>query len=185
MRAIGYEIGLHLKDHKGYYLITAFLLVMGLSCGFATAVQLPMEASLRWGPTLGGTLASSSGGALWRALWREIRFFALIALCGIGIAGIPAAAILVAVRGFIVGFVTGFLSAHYGTGGFLLYLVAVVPQNLLILPAVLAAASSAIRAPIKKQWGRGYWMIWGIAFAGAMLGAVLEAALSGLLPKIV
>jgi stage II sporulation protein M len=185
MRAIGYQLTLHLRDHKIQYLVTFFLLLVGLSCGSATASRLPLETSAGWGSALGGTLVAGQGGAFGRALWREVRFFGLVALCGIGLAGIPASALLVAIRGFIVGFTGGFLLVNYGSGGFFVLLIAVAPQNLLILPAVLAAATSAVRAPLTKAWGKRYWMTWLIAFGMAIAGAGVEALLSGLLPKMV
>ena len=185
MRAIGYELFLHLRDHRAYYLIIVFLLAVGLSCGASTAALISTDASVGWSTVLGGTVVSGQGGVFGRALWREVRFFALLALCGLGFAGIPAAALLVAVRGFIVGFVSGFLVSNLGADGLLVTLATVVPQNLLILPGTLATAACAIRAPVRKQWGRRYWLTVGVSFGGALMGAAIEAFLSVWLPNVV
>ncbi len=182
MRAILYAIVLHGKQYRNYYLAVVFLLTLGLACGWRTASRLGMETSLQWSGALGSTLSSGQGGVFLRAAFRELRIICLMALCGLGLLGIPAAALLVTLRGFVVGFTLGYLMGNFGSGGLLISLIAVIPQNLILIPAVLYTAVQAMYAPLTKKWGRPYWMSMLAAFVAVIIGVAIEALLSGLLP---
>lgn len=185
LRSVLYAVVLHLREYKILYLVLAFLLIVGIACGARTAAGLDIGRSLQWGDALGGTLSSEQGGAFLRAAFRELRFFLLLAVCGIGLVGVPAAGFLVALRGFLLGFTFGFLIGHYGAGGLWIALLAVLPQNLLILSALLFSAAVAMRAAMTRTWGKPYWVRMGLAMGVALLGASAEALLSLLLPAVV
>lgn len=76
--------------------------------------------------------------------YNNLLFIALIFLAGITVIGIPVMLALVAARGFALGFAMWFVIGEMGGSGVLLVLAAIVPQNLLLVPAVLFAAVLAV-----------------------------------------
>lgn len=61
----------------------------------------------------------------------------IIWILGITVIGIPIILLLIAIRGFIIGFTVGIFVKQMGLKGVLFSLVSVLPQNILIVPATI------------------------------------------------
>jgi len=86
------------------------------------------------------------GGAavLRQALANHWKTAGFIWLLGFTVIGLPAVALIIFTRGFVIGFTVGFLAEQLGYKGILLAFFSVLPQNLLAVPAILAVGASAL-----------------------------------------
>ena len=66
-----------------------------------------------------------------------------IYLCGLTVIGMPVIAGLLFIRGFALGFTAGFIIAQRGCPGILLAAVALLPQNLILVPVLVVASALA------------------------------------------
>lgn len=71
-------------------------------------------------------------------------FITLIYLLGLTVIGTPAILGLLFARGFSLGFTVGFLTKEKAGEGIIIALTSVVPQNILLIPAVYMASVAAL-----------------------------------------
>lgn len=74
----------------------------------------------------------------------------VIWLTGILIIGIPIIPIMVLLRGFALGFTVGFLVNEFGVKGFLFSFLAILPQNIFIIPGIICIGSTGLIFSIKQ-----------------------------------
>ncbi len=77
-------------------------------------------------------------------IWLNVKIIALMWLLGLSMIGMPGIPVIIFLRGFIIGFTVGFLVNELGYKGMVFALVSVLPQNLLIIPAMILAGVAAI-----------------------------------------
>lgn len=152
------------QNRVGIVLLT--LTVLALAIGFAAGIATTQAMSESQNQALAGSLSSDLAafgraapdfGATFRqSLWQNVKCFALIALLGMSVAGIPFALLTVGFRGFLLGFPLGFLVGHWGLKGLLLFFTSVLPQNLLSLPALCFAAVVAMMHALERFALRRY-----------------------------
>ncbi|HOB21896.1 MAG TPA: stage II sporulation protein M [Bacillota bacterium] len=116
----------------------------------------------------------------------------VILLAGLSAYGIIAIPLVVFFRGFVVGFTVGFLVYEMAVRGLFFALVAVLPQNLLLIPAILMAGVVCFAFGL-TQWRTRFWdpdapySFWGTlilticAWFVALVGSAVEAYLTPLL----
>lgn len=87
-----------------------------------------------------------AGGAtiLRQALANHWKTAGIIWLLGLTVVGLPAVALIIFTRGFVIGFTVGFLAEQLGYKGILFAFFSVLPQNLLAVPAILAVGAAAL-----------------------------------------
>lgn len=139
----------YLGEHLGYLALVALLFVMGIVFGATTVNNLPigerqnllnyLRAFLH---SLGPTVDLRGAGLAREAIWTNTKTIALLFILGLSAIGTPFILLVVFTRGFVLGFTVGFLVKQLMLKGFFFALVAVVPQNLLFIPALLAAAAA-------------------------------------------
>lgn len=78
-----------------------------------------------------------------KALVKNLYDLVKIFLLGLTVIGLPLIVVIVFTRGFALGFTTVFLIEHKGFSGIGLSLLAILPQNLLSLPAYILGAVAA------------------------------------------
>lgn len=61
----------------------------------------------------------------------------IIWVLGVTVIGIPLILLLIALRGFIIGFTVGFFVKQMGMKGMIFSLVSILPQNILIVPSTI------------------------------------------------
>lgn len=74
----------------------------------------------------------------------HVKYILLFFVLGLSVIGMPVIWILIFVKGLSIGFTVGFIVNQLGTKGLLLASIAVVPQNLLIIPIYIIASSLAM-----------------------------------------
>lgn len=78
------------------------------------------------------------------SVWLNLKTAGIIWLLGISTIGMPLIPIIIFLRGFVIGFTVGFLVNELGFRGMIFALVSVLPQNLIIVPALIIAGMLAI-----------------------------------------
>ncbi|MFZ5965824.1 MAG: stage II sporulation protein M [Bacillota bacterium] len=142
--------GKHIQGNILIYFIVIMFFVIGISSGAFTVKAL----SATHKQELIGYLKSffqllsdnefEELAILKQSLLNNLQSGALIWILGVTVIGIPLILLLIAVRGFIIGFTVGFLVENIGLKGFLFSLVSIVPQNLFIIPGLIIIAVIAI-----------------------------------------
>lgn len=179
------QIYKHIQQYPGLYIVLVLLFAAGLVLGglangaleetqrkeltryldhFLTALQQPD--------------ASATPPEVFRhALGHYSRTIALIYLLGLSVVGALGIPLVVFLRGFIVGFTAGFFITNLGWPGLGIVLLAVVPQNLLIIPSLLILSAKALTfvLTLVRQRPRSRTALW--SSGGKLTGAALLAFL--------
>ncbi len=77
-------------------------------------------------------------------LWQSTILMLVIWFLGLTVIGIPLIVIIVFLRGFVLGFAVGFLIRELAYRGMLIALVAILPSNLIAIPAIVLAGTTAV-----------------------------------------
>lgn len=125
-----------------------------------------------------------------QSILNNLQTGAFIWILGITVIGIPIILILIAIRGFIIGFTVGFFIDQLGIKGMLFSLISVLPQNIFIIPGILVVAvigisfsKMIIRNKINKSYNTHnifkqfilYSTIISFIFLIILLGCMVEA----------
>lgn len=138
-------------SNLGTYLGALLFVILGVALGLTAVGALsPLQKAdlLKY---LGGFLGSVQGGAasgppvMRLALQENLQALAIAFLLGLSVVGLPVVAMLLLLRGFVVGFSTAFLAEELGAKGYVLVAVGVMPANLLVVPAMMVLAVGAFR----------------------------------------
>ncbi|MDI6618125.1 MAG: stage II sporulation protein M [Clostridiales bacterium] len=139
-----------------------------------------------------------SYGVLGQSIKNNMLTGFLIWIFGISVVGIPLTLIIVAIRGFILGFTVSFLINSMGIKGVLFSALAILPQNLIIIPCIVAIgvvsisfSRMVIKNKITKKWTHNYWqkffsysMIIIIFLLVSIAGSLIEAYIVPVFAKV-
>lgn len=133
----------HLADNIWIYLIVMFLFILGISLG-ALAVNNIDEAAktdaiiyLEGFLDLTNQNQLQSEAILKQSIKYNFYYAMILFFSGAVYIGIIVIPMLVAFRGFCIGFSIAFLTKNVGSNGFLLSLGSVLPQNLIFVPVII------------------------------------------------
>lgn len=141
--------------------------------------------------------ASDSGEILRLAVLDHGRTALLLWFSGLTVIGAPLIALLVFLRGFILGFTVGFFVQELGGRGLALVTAAVLPSNLLAVPAFVFLALFALTFStglLRSRAGGGehlarraltYSLVCLVLSAVLLLAGVVEAYVSPVLLRLV
>ncbi|NLI67417.1 MAG: stage II sporulation protein M [Bacilli bacterium] len=73
----------------------------------------------------------------------HLQYLILLGLLGLTIIGLPLVWLLVFLKGLVIGFSVGFIVNQLGLKGLILATVSIAPQNVIIIPVYIVAASMA------------------------------------------
>lgn len=142
----------YLRANTGVYVFCLIIFTVGIVFG-ALAIsalrddqkaelidylQVFLRGLVRTGQPQGGTTV------LQQSLGNQLKTAGFIWLLGLTVIGLPAVALAVFMRGFIVGFTVGFLVQQMGYKGIIFVFFSVLPQNLLAIPAIIVIGASAL-----------------------------------------
>ncbi|MGA8941791.1 MAG: stage II sporulation protein M [Thermoactinomyces sp.] len=86
--------------------------------------------------------------AFQHSLGDHLKTIGLMWILGLSVVGIPVLLVLLFLKGLVIGFTVGFLVHQLSWQGLWFAFVSVVPQNLLIIPAMIIITMSGIRFSI-------------------------------------
>ncbi len=133
----------HLADNIWIYLIVIFIFILGISLGTLAVNNIDEVSKTDAKTYIEGFLDLSSKNELQssyilkQSIKFNLYFTLLLFFSGLIYLGILFIPILIAFRGFCIGFSIAFLTENLGRNGFLLSLGSVLPQNLIYLPVII------------------------------------------------
>jgi stage II sporulation protein M len=200
---LGSTIGLHVKQQKSLYLFVTVLFMMGVIFGSLIVNALDptqKEGLLHYlGYFFQGLKQDSiadSSIALQHSVGDHLKTIGLMWILGLSVIGIPLLLIFIFIKGLVIGFTVGFLVNQLSWQGLWFAFVSVVPQNLLIIPALIIVTVAGInfskdlvrnrlihhRGRIYPQFVSFCILVTGMA-AILLLSSVFEAYLSPVIMK--
>lgn len=194
-----------LAERRGPAVLGAVLFAMGIVFG-ALAVgalgERDKQELLGAAEALFRTLRSTGmpmppAERLLRSLGVHLKSVALFWALGITVVGSLAVLGLTFMRGFAAGFAAGFLGAELGWRGMLYAAAALLPQNLVAVPALVLAAAGAVHFTLALLRGRirqapavfyrelTRYSTWMLGALGLLVGAsFIEAYITPLLMRL-
>ncbi len=185
----------YLRDRRWFFLFLIVVLSAGVVAGSALAGTLTGDVQQQLGSYLGGFLRSLGGAEVpaspeilrW-SLAQNLRTAGFLWLLGVTVVGFPGVLAVVFMRGLAVGFTVGFLTKELGVRGVVLALAAVLPPNLLVVPAMLVIGCASLSFSLllfRNRFGHepmafyqeiaGYTLLV-VATSGLLVGASLVEA---------
>jgi stage II sporulation protein M len=83
------------------------------------------------------------------SLLNNVQTLFFIWLLGIIVIGVPLVMGIVMLRGFIIGFTVGFLVNELGFKGFVFSILAILPQNIFVIPGIIIISAISISFSLK------------------------------------
>ena len=134
-----------IKNNLGLYFLVLVFFASGIAAGAFTVDALSSvqkEELVNYFQSFFTVLDEEpvqSAAVFKQSLVNNAQFIILIWLLGITVIGIPLILLIIGMKGFIIGFSVSFLVEGMGLRGLLFALAAILPQNLFIVPGIIAA----------------------------------------------
>ncbi|GAA0364006.1 stage II sporulation protein M [Bacillus horti] len=153
---IGQVMNQHVQDHSSLYLFVVILFVMGVIFGTLTVQSLGynQQADLfyyfeQFMNQLRSDHFFDSQHALGQNFFNHLKYMGFIWILGLSIIGLPIILVLLFLKGVFIGFTVGFFIHQMGLKGLLFSVVTIVPQNLILVPALLFISVLSISFSLK------------------------------------
>lgn len=136
----------HIKTNIVIYLIIILCLLIGISVGGFTVKIIGADHKQELVSYLRGFFrlfhndSIKSGDIFSQSLINNFQLLILCYILGISIIGIIGVFFIIAFKGFVVGFTVGLLMEQFKFKGCLLFLLGVLPQNLIIISVFIVAS---------------------------------------------
>lgn len=151
MKTVNQAMQAYMKDHLSLYVFIGVLFVTGVVFGAVIVNALTLEQNQELSRHLGNFLQSldqtnqyDSKQSFQQSLILNMKWILLIWFLGLSVIGLPLIFIIDFLKGVLIGFTVGYLIGQFSWKGMLFALVSVVPQNLLIIPAIFICSVSAM-----------------------------------------
>jgi len=137
---VRYEVKRYFQERLFLVALVAILFITGIVFGFLAAKILDKPAQndlisfIDQG--LHGETVLPNHLYIRQIMVSQIQTVFFLFFMGISVIGIPLALLLIFTRGFVIGFSVGFLLQNMGFKGVVLVITGILPQNLLIIPAL-------------------------------------------------
>lgn len=194
----------HLRHHTGIYFFLTVLFGMGVGFGALAVGALDANQRLELTHYLDYFFHSlqepsellSPAAVVKQAISGNLRTAGLIFLLGLTVVGVPLVPAIVFLRGFIVGFAVGFLLVSRGMGGLLVGVLAILPQNIIIIPSFIILSASALsfaagvvkrRPAVRPPWKSitGYSVTAGLCFLLLIFASLVEGYIAPFFLRLV
>nr|WP_233168209.1 stage II sporulation protein M [Paenibacillus roseus] len=139
------------KDQLALYIFVGVLFIVGVVFGVVMAGALTLEQQQdltgdveHFVKLLNAGLGPDKTASFWDRAWFHTKWVLLIWLLGLTVIGTPLLLVLDFLKGALVGFSMGLLIGQHAWSGVLFWLIAVAPQNVLVVPALLIASVAGL-----------------------------------------
>lgn len=142
---------MHVKNNFKIYFFLLLAFIIGVSAGAFTVNGLSSVQRDELSSYFQGFLQLldnqkiDNNELLKIAFYENIRFIVALWILGVTIIGIPFVFIIIGVRGFIIGFSSGFIIETMGIKGLLFTLFALLPKEIVIVPCIIALGVNGIK----------------------------------------
>ncbi len=140
----------HLKNNVNRYFLLFMIFIIGVSAGAFTVNGLSTLQRDELVHYLNGFLqimdkqSINSNELLMISLQENTKIIVLLWLLGVTIIGIPFIFLLILIKGFIIGFSTGFIIKTMGLKGMLFGLLSIFPKEIIVIPCIIALGVNGI-----------------------------------------
>lgn len=185
----------HIKSNFGLYFLVFTFFAIGVGAGAFTVRALDevqKQELIRYLQGFFQILTSkniNSLAVLSQSIQNNIQTVIVIWILGITVIGIPITLLILGVRGFIIGFTVGFLVNGLGWKGLFFTVLAILPQNIIIIPCLMSIGVFSvsfslmiIKNRMAKRWTNNYWqkflsysIVVMALFIITILGSLIEA----------
>lgn len=157
------SIKIHIKSNIIIYFTVILCLLVGISVGgFTVKIIGPnhkqeLVSYLKGFFTLFHSQSIRNKDIFSQSFTNNIQLLILSYILGISIIGAIGIFFLIAFKGFVIGFTVGLLIEQFKIKGCFLFLLGVLPQNLIIIPIFIAASALSLSftlATIKNRLGK-------------------------------
>jgi stage II sporulation protein M len=153
---IGQVIGKHIEAHASLYIFSIVLFLMGVIFGTLTVQSMgySQQADLfyyfqQFMIEMKKDHFVDQNYALQENFIHYLKYTGVIWILGLSIIGLPVILILLFLKGVFIGFTVGFLVHQLGWNGFLFAFIAVLPQNMIVVPVILFMSVLSISFSMK------------------------------------
>lgn len=162
-RQIDYRIQNYVKEHFSLYIFAIILFIMGVIFGSMIVHSLSPDQKQEMITYISKFFHGINQTDQWmeskvafrQVVFEYLKYLFLLWFLGLSIIGMPFILILLFMKGFMVGFTISFLIAELQWKGFLFSFVAILPQNLLIVPVIIIAGVAGISFSLSLIRARG------------------------------
>jgi stage II sporulation protein M len=141
----------YMKEHMPLYVYVTVLFIMGVVFGVVIIQALTLEQKQELSRHLGNFFQLVDQGiqldkkhSFLQSFILNLKWLGLICLLGLSVIGLPLILFMDFLKGVLVGFTVGFMVGEYAWKGMLFALTSVVPQNLLLIPALIIGSVTSI-----------------------------------------
>ncbi|SHI01309.1 stage II sporulation protein M [Sporanaerobacter acetigenes] len=152
-------ISKHLEGNFVAYFTMLVFLIIGIVVGAITIKMLNIDQKNKILSFFNSFFVLMNGNEIdnlmlfKESIKNNFRTVLIIWLTGAIIIGIPIIPVIVVLRGFALGFTVGFLVNEFGAKGFLFSVLAIMPQNLFIIPGIISISSIGINFSLSNVKG--------------------------------
>lgn len=149
----------YMKENLPFFLFIFVLFATGIVFGAVMVGALTLEQKEELARHLSGFIVTvdqgmgfDSAAAFQQSLVLHMKWIGLIWVLGLSVIGLPLVFALDFLKGVLVGFSVGYMVTQYSWNGLLFAFVSVLPQNLIIIPAlvIVSVAASAFAVQLVK-----------------------------------
>jgi stage II sporulation protein M len=152
VRKIKFSAGTYLRDHMSLYVFTSVLFMIGVLFGAIVVGALADDQASTLNNALSGffkALTVQDAGTspteiTWHSAAGFLKTAGMLWILGLSIIGLPVIVILIFVKGFMVGFTVGVVVSQFKAQGILFAMAAILPQNLIYVPALIVCGVAGI-----------------------------------------
>ncbi len=140
----------HIKNNIVIYFFCILCLLIGISVGGFTAKfvdqshKQELVAYLKGFFHLFNTDSIRNTDIFSQSLINNIQLLSLNWIFGILIIGIPGIIFIIGFKGFVIGFTVGLLIEQFKFKGIVLFLLGVLPQNLILIPVFIISSAFSL-----------------------------------------
>lgn len=148
---LGQTLQQNVRENSSLYLFTIVLFIMGVgfgavvvnSLGLTQKQELFMYVS-QFFHELKSDNITDPLRSFQNSLGHYLKYVGFMWILGLSIIGLPLILLMVFLKGVVVGFTVGFLVNQLQWKGLYFAIVSVLPQNLLVIPAIIIVATAGI-----------------------------------------
>lgn len=152
MKDLAFGIRQQLQTQLPLFIFVFVLFAMGVLFGAFLVQALTLEQKEEMSRHLGSFFqsvmldepGSGQSSAFLAAFSLHVKWLVLIWLLGLSVIGLPFVLLLDFLKGVLVGFTVGYLTGQLSWKGLLVAMIAVLPQNLLVVPALMALSAASV-----------------------------------------
>ncbi len=148
---VGQTIQSYAREHQSLYWFTIVLFTMGIIFGAALVNSLPLSQKQElygflqyFFNSLGSDGIPETSAHFQQAFGHYAKTIAIMWVLGLSIIGLPMILLMLFLKGVVVGFTVGFLVSQLQWQGVTFAMAGVLPQNLLVVPALFIVGVSGI-----------------------------------------